>query len=151
MVEHNVAIVVVVGSTPITRSRMRFKPRELLYPANLLTLSRLLLVAPLLYFLSLEASWGRWATLGVAVAMTLTDLLDGFVSRRRNEVTELGKAMDPTVDKIVGVAAVIGLCLFRDFPLWYVIFKAVKEGVNKDEAATMKQKLEAAGATAEIK
>lgn len=108
---------------------MKSDPRELLYPANVLTLLRLVLLAPFIYLLSVDVAWAPAATFVTGLLIGLTDMLDGYVSRKLDHVTELGKAMDPTVDKIVALGAVIGLWLFRGFPLWYVIFKMAKEAL----------------------
>ncbi len=108
---------------------MKVNPSELLYPANILTLLRLALIAPFICLLSVGGSWGPPASFAVGVVIGLTDMLDGYLSRKLNQVTELGKAMDPIADKLAATGAVIGLCLFRGFPLWYVIFKLGKEAL----------------------
>ena len=122
-VEHNVANVVVVGSTPITRSR------NMLNVPNLLTFLRLALAPVFIYFLSLgsAAPWAIYACFATGITIALTDILDGYIGRRLNQVTNLGKILDPIVDKIVGVAMLVGLYFFRGLPLAFIIFKVVKE------------------------
>ena len=94
---------------------------------NLLTLFRLILVPVFLYLLSLVAVWAPWACLGIGLLMSLTDILDGYLSRKLGQITDLGKVFDPTVDKIAGISMVAGLYFFRGLPLAFVIFKAGKE------------------------
>ena len=122
MVEHNVANVVVVGSNPITRSRNMFNV------PNLLTFLRLALAPVFVYFLSFGTiSWAIPACFATGMAMGITDILDGYLSRRLNQVTNLGKILDPIVDKISAVIMLGGLYFFRGLPLAFIIFKAVKE------------------------
>jgi len=73
--------------------------------ANLLTLSRIAL-APVFVWAFLEghvtdrALWARWTALAVALSFELTDAFDGWVARRRNEVSDFGKILDPVADSI---------------------------------------------------
>jgi CDP-diacylglycerol--glycerol-3-phosphate 3-phosphatidyltransferase len=56
-----------------------------------------------------------------------TDWLDGYLARRLNQVSALGKTMDPIIDKIVVIAFVIALIFYRDFPLWAALIFAGKD------------------------
>jgi len=73
--------------------------------ANLLTLSRIAL-SPVFVWAFLQghvggsASWARWTALAVALSFELTDAFDGWVARRRNEVSDFGKILDPLADSI---------------------------------------------------
>jgi CDP-diacylglycerol--glycerol-3-phosphate 3-phosphatidyltransferase len=73
--------------------------------ANLLTLSRIAL-APVFVWAFLgghvedHARWAQWTALGVALSFELTDAFDGWVARRRNEVSDFGKILDPLADSI---------------------------------------------------
>jgi len=94
---------------------VRFNLRELLFVPNLLTLFRL-------FFLPLPViciAYGKdnfaLALLGVAIA---TDVLDGYFARRLNQISELGKILDPLADKIGVAALVVALAVYRDFPWW---------------------------------
>jgi CDP-diacylglycerol---glycerol-3-phosphate 3-phosphatidyltransferase len=65
--------------------------------ANLLTLSRLGLVVVFFVLLGLKSLWA----VPVLLVAGLTDLLDGWVARRFNQVTDFGRVADPVVDKIL--------------------------------------------------
>lgn len=78
--------------------------------ANMITLSRLLLIPFFLYFMFSSPPQNLLATI-VFVAAALTDTLDGYVARRLDQVTELGKKIDPLTDRIFIVTAVIALYL----------------------------------------
>lgn len=106
---------------------MQFDFKVLFNGPNLLTILRLLLVPVLLWFLSKTEPWAPLACFGTGIFMGITDLLDGFIGRKFGQVTDLGKALDPLVDKIFGVALVAGLYFYRDLPLAFVIFIIAKE------------------------
>lgn len=69
--------------------------------ASGITLARLLLVPPILLLLLNNQ---REAAFGLLLIVLLGDLVDGTLARLRHEVTELGKLLDPVVDKIVFLA-----------------------------------------------
>jgi cardiolipin synthase len=71
---------------------------------NALTLSRLLLAAPLGYFIMQHAY--EWALVTGLVA-GVTDALDGFAARRLNALSRLGAALDPIADKVLITVAFI--------------------------------------------
>jgi len=83
--------------------------------ANLITLSRGLMIVPVVILLATGHRWAAWWLFGVACA---TDLIDGFVARARNEVTQLGKVLDPIVDKSLYVAVLCTLSVVGDIPTW---------------------------------
>lgn len=95
--------------------RESFDPSEFAYPANLLSLARLALVGPTVYYL-LRGRVG--AALGVIVAGMATDALDGPIARQRGEVSELGKLIDPIADKLTLDGVAIALSVRRGFPWW---------------------------------
>ncbi len=88
--------------------------------ANIITLSRLLLIPLFLYFMFSSPPQNLLATI-VFVAAALTDTLDGYVARRLDQVTELGKKIDPLTDRIFIVTAVIALYLRDNQPPLFVL------------------------------
>lgn len=56
-----------------------------------------------------------------------TDLLDGYIARRFNQVTDLGKLMDPFVDKVMQFTASVTLYGIGKVPFWLPLFVASKE------------------------
>jgi len=68
------------------------------------------------------AVWLDWKAAAVAlfVAAALTDYLDGYVARRTDSISDLGKILDPLADKVY-VAAVVLLMMVRGIvPIWFV-------------------------------
>jgi CDP-diacylglycerol--glycerol-3-phosphate 3-phosphatidyltransferase len=99
-----------------TLFRHAFRLREFVYPANLLTLARLLMLPAAIR--SIGQPDGRGRALGIMAIAMLTDALDGPVARHRNEVSALGKVLDPIADKIMINAMALRLSQTRGFPWW---------------------------------
>ncbi len=88
--------------------------------SNMLSMSRVVLTIPIVYFLMQDGEAARWWALFFIVVAILTDSLDGIVARARNEITEEGKLLDPLADKIaVGVIALV-LAIMEILPWWFV-------------------------------
>ncbi len=95
--------------------------REVFWNApNLVTLGRIA-AGPLLLLLTLFPE--RRASLigGIAfLAISLTDLLDGWLARRGGQVTHVGKLLDPLADKLLLTTALVLLVALDRIPLWGV-------------------------------
>lgn len=88
---------------------------------NALTLLRIFLVPVLVVVLLTRTQGGLFlgaAIFGVAV---LTDYLDGYFARRRNQVTKLGILLDPIADKLLTAAAFLSLVEMNAVPAWMVM------------------------------
>jgi CDP-diacylglycerol--glycerol-3-phosphate 3-phosphatidyltransferase len=95
---------------------------------NAITLGRIFLV-PLLVVVLLTKFDG-WRLYGVSKELlgasifalaSLTDWLDGYVARRRKQVTGLGQWMDPLADKLLVTAALVSLVYLELAPAWMVV------------------------------
>lgn len=84
---------------------------------NRLTVLRVLLIPPFLYFAYVDPWWA----FGIFVVATLTDTLDGILARRFNLVTSFGKLMDPLADKLLVTSALIVLTDLGTIPAWSVV------------------------------
>ena len=87
---------------------------------NLLSLTRILFLIPILYLLEQpEPGSDLWAFVLLVVAC-LSDLADGFLARTRGAVSASGKIVDPFADKVMIGGLVLYLAWARGFPLWLV-------------------------------
>lgn len=73
---------------------------------NLLTLSRILVIPPVVALFFIDGDMPRWITLGLYAAACLTDFFDGYIARSMGQISKLGRFLDPVADKLL-VAAVI--------------------------------------------
>jgi CDP-diacylglycerol---glycerol-3-phosphate 3-phosphatidyltransferase len=92
-----------------------------------ITVSRLLGVPFLLYGLQNPTPTTRWIVLGIFLVAAGTDWLDGYLARRLNQVTELGKFLDPLVDKLLVLAPLIALVALGQVPAWGVFLILARE------------------------
>ena len=88
--------------------------------ANLLSLIRLLLLPFVLACLLANRSDYDLLALGLIFVAGITDYLDGVAARRRDEVSQLGKIIDPVADKLFIGALGLILVLLRNLPAWFV-------------------------------
>ncbi|MEC3892407.1 MULTISPECIES: CDP-diacylglycerol--glycerol-3-phosphate 3-phosphatidyltransferase [Nocardiopsis] len=95
--------------------------------ANILTMSRLVMVPVFVWFMFLDGTWWRLAAFGVFVLAAITDRVDGELARRRNLVTDFGKIADPIADKALTGAALIVLSVQGDLWWWVTIAILVRE------------------------
>ena len=101
---------------------MQVKFREFFFLSNLLSISRIILVIPMAFLIAANTKTGNIILLILAFIAGGTDILDGYVSRQRHQVTELGIILDPICDKIAMAVIFISLILYRQFPLPLLVF-----------------------------
>lgn len=94
---------------------------------NVLSLIRILLVPVLVTVLLTKFEGREFVGLFVFLLASLTDFLDGFLARRHNRVTRLGKLLDPAADKILTSAAFISLVELDLAPAWMVVVIVARE------------------------
>jgi CDP-diacylglycerol---glycerol-3-phosphate 3-phosphatidyltransferase len=87
---------------------------------NTITFSRLLGIPFLLYGLHDPTPQARWICLGIFLVCALTDWLDGYLARKLNQITDLGKFLDPLVDKLLVLAPLLSLVELQQIPAYAV-------------------------------
>lgn len=92
--------------------------------SNKLTILRIIMVPIFVALMMLEYDI---ASTVVFVVASLTDMLDGYLARKRNEVTNFGKFADPIADKILVVSALACLMEIGVVPAWSVIIVIARE------------------------
>ena len=95
--------------------------------ANRLTLSRMVLTPPAA--VALLAEWPGWQPVSIALVgvAAFTDLLDGLIARRRNQITALGSLLDPIADKFFISTVFICLVARGLCPAWVAIVVVGRE------------------------
>ncbi len=91
---------------------------------NLFSLSRIALV-PFFYYFTITNNVKM--LIFMTVFLGLSDFLDGFLARKLNCVTELGKFLDPFCDKVAVFSMILIIFLYRDFPLWALLYTLFRE------------------------
>ena len=94
---------------------------------NLLSMFRILLVPVLVAVLLTKFDGKEFVGLAVFLLASLTDFLDGFIARRRQQITKLGKLLDPAADKLLTSAAFISLVELGLAPAWMVVVIVARE------------------------
>ncbi len=103
---------------------------------NLLALLRILM-APLMFWLlvdrdntifaDIDHSWLDYAAGLVFVLASVTDFFDGFIARSWNQITKLGGILDPLADKMLMLAAFIGLVYLHRASPWAIFIILTRE------------------------
>lgn len=94
---------------------------------NSLTIARLILIPVFLLTASMKYPYADYAAAGIFILAALTDGLDGYFARKKNEVTRLGNFLDPVADKILITAALICLVELGRLPGWIAIIIISRE------------------------
>lgn len=88
--------------------------------ATWITVSRLLGIPLILYCLHAPDRTQRTIAVAIFLVAALTDWLDGYVARRFNQISDLGKFLDPLVDKLLIIAPLLALIELQEIPAWGV-------------------------------
>ena len=80
---------------------------------------RVILIPVFLILLYLDFKYHKEVAIAVFVFAALTDVADGLVARKRNQVTDFGKFMDPLADKVLTFAAMLWFVETGLLPAWH--------------------------------
>lgn len=102
--------------------------------ANKLTIFRVILV-PIMVIIPLLGIKGEFLEIPISfiiidlifIIASLTDKLDGYIARSRNQITTFGKFLDPLADKILVLSALVMLVEFGKIPAWIPIIVLARE------------------------
>ena len=95
--------------------------------ANKLTILRVLMIPAFLLVLYLRVPYANYWALGIFAVASLTDMLDGYIARHYNQITDFGKFMDPLADKCLVTAALLWFVEIGQMPAWVVLVVIVRE------------------------
>lgn len=95
--------------------------------ANLLSIVRLFLLPFVLAALLVNRPDYDLIAFGLIIVAGLTDFFDGFMARRMNEISQLGKIIDPVADKLFIAFLGLILILLRGLPVWFVAIFLIRD------------------------
>ncbi len=80
-----------------------------------------------MYYSGGERNFWMWLALGIFVLASLTDYVDGQIARRRNQVSDFGKFLDPLADKLLVISAMVIFCQWGKMPAWALMLVLARE------------------------
>ena len=95
--------------------------------ANKLTILRIILVPVFLGVLYAGFPNSNYVALAIFIIASLTDLLDGYIARHYNQITNFGKFMDPLADKILVMSAMCWFVENGQMPGWVLAIVLLRE------------------------
>jgi CDP-diacylglycerol--glycerol-3-phosphate 3-phosphatidyltransferase len=101
--------------------------KELWSSPNIVTLVRIAAIPVFLVFTYYESRLNSFIAALVYTATAATDFLDGWLARRTNQVTVIGKFLDPLADKLIAMAALVMLVHLGRVAAWVVILVMARE------------------------
>lgn len=113
-------------SSNIDRKKVRVKHKIFTW-SNFISLTRALTPIPIIY---LHYTNGHQITTTIAllvIYIVISDYLDGILARTTDEISELGKALDPVADKISGSALILYTVYIGRIPLAFILFSILRD------------------------
>lgn len=115
----------------VKRKRRRRQPTDLARESrtlpNLLTMGRIALIPPILYFVDNYSPRSSFYACLLYLLASLTDSLDGWLARRRKQVSMLGKFLDPLADKLMVTSVLVYLTAMDRVQPWVVVGLLARE------------------------
>jgi len=94
---------------------------------NVITLVRLCMLPVFLWLLFAQDDRAKAAAL--LAVLGITDFLDGYIARHFNQVSELGKVLDPVADRLLLFVGVGGIVVDGSVPTWFAVAVLVREAL----------------------
>ncbi|NLY77013.1 MAG: CDP-diacylglycerol--glycerol-3-phosphate 3-phosphatidyltransferase [Tissierellia bacterium] len=95
--------------------------------ANKITILRVLMIPIFMLVLLSDLQWNNYIAASIFIIASLTDSLDGYIARSKNQITAFGKFIDPLADKLLVTAALVCLIEMGRVPAWIVIIILARE------------------------
>jgi CDP-diacylglycerol--glycerol-3-phosphate 3-phosphatidyltransferase len=103
--------------------------KEIFYISNLFSIFRFVLLIPVVLLL-ISGTFNNYIIASVLIILIwLTDVFDGYIARKRKEITELGKILDPLADKTTIISIGLILLLKNIIPLWFALVIFIRDAV----------------------
>ncbi len=95
--------------------------------ANYLTMSRVVMIPVVMYFLSFDSKFSSFMASAIFFFASLTDWVDGYIARKKNFITVFGKFLDPLADKLMVMSIMIMLIPLGRIDAWIVVVIIARE------------------------
>lgn len=95
--------------------------------ANKISFSRILVIPLLILFLSVDTGWCSLVACILFLLASVTDIIDGYVARKYNHISQLGKLLDPMADKLMIFAVLIMLLYLGRIHFLFVILLITRD------------------------
>jgi cardiolipin synthase len=108
---------------------MNIKINEINTISNYVSFFRILLGIPIFILISKldQNDSYRIIIAALCILAWISDLLDGYLARKFNQISELGKIIDPLADKVLVIIIVVQLYLFDEIPFYYFIIIILRD------------------------
>ena len=97
--------------------------------ANKITILRIFLIPAFLITFAFSQSWAAWACVAIIILSWITDAMDGWIARARNQVTTFGKFMDPLADKLFVMAVMLCFVAIGKIAVWIAVIVLLRDFV----------------------
>ncbi|MGM0546646.1 MAG: CDP-alcohol phosphatidyltransferase family protein [Bacteroidota bacterium] len=95
--------------------------------SNLISLSRILIVIPVVYLHYTNGQQITWGITALVIYGIVSDYLDGFVARMTNQVSEWGKILDPVADKFCAFFLFLYAVYVDIIPFWFFVIAVARD------------------------
>jgi CDP-diacylglycerol--glycerol-3-phosphate 3-phosphatidyltransferase len=94
---------------------------------NMLTMFRILIIPLVLWYIYYESRINSFIAACLFTLASITDFFDGWLARRQNMITVLGKFLDPLADKLIVMSTLVMLVPLGRIPAWVVVLLLARE------------------------
>lgn len=98
--------------------------------ASKITLIRVAIIPAYMVFMYLsggQSGLWMWIALAIFIIASITDYIDGSIARKKDQITDFGKFLDPLADKLLTIAAMTMFCQWGMFPAWALMIVLARE------------------------
>lgn len=97
--------------------------------SNTISFSRIFVAFPIVYLHYLNDFQVNTAIIVLIMYGVISDYLDGFIARKTNTISELGKMIDPIADKLCALVLFVYTVWIGWIPLWFLIFAMIRDSM----------------------